>query len=150
MSTGIPTPTRTIVRVLGALALLVIGSVHFQQYEYEFYSSIPTIGPLFLANFVAATALGLFLMSPVRLRGRVGAILDRGAALAGVGLAAGGFVALLISEHTGLFGFTEHGYRLSIILALASEALAVVLLTLFVVTGHTTAPAARSPAPDTA
>jgi hypothetical protein len=150
MSTGIAPHTQTLVCVLGALALLVIGSVHFQQYEYEFYSSIPTIGPLFLANFVAATALGLFLLSPVRFRGRAGAILDRGAALAGVGLAAGGFVALLISEHTSLFGFTEHGYRSSIVLALASEALAVLLLTLFVVSGRTTVPPARSAAPDTA
>lgn len=150
MSTSIPLHDRTIVRVLGALALLVIGSVHFQQYEFEFHSSIPTIGPLFLANFVAATALGVFPLSPIRPGGRAGAILDRGAAIAGAGLAAGGFVALLISEHTRLFGFSEHGYRFSIILALTSEALAVVLLTLFVVSGHTTVPSARPAAPDAA
>jgi uncharacterized membrane protein len=81
MYTGIPSHTPTIVRVLGALALLVIGSVHFQQYEYDFHSSIPTIVPLFLANFVAASALGLLLLSPVRLRGKAGAILDLVAAL---------------------------------------------------------------------
>jgi hypothetical protein len=50
-----------------------------------------------------------------------------------VGLAASGFVALVIGEHTPLFGFEEHGYRFAIVLALASEALAVALLTLFVV-----------------
>ena len=78
MSTGITPHTRTTVRVLGSLALLVIGSVHFQQYECAFYSSIPAIGPLFLANFVAATALGLFLLSPIRPVGRADGILDRG------------------------------------------------------------------------
>jgi hypothetical protein len=140
MFASIPPPHRTIARVLGALALLVIGSVHFQQYEYEFYSSIPTVGPLFLANFVAATALGLFLLSPIRPGGRAGAILDQGAAIAGVGLAAGGLVSLLISEHTSLFGFTEHGYRFAIVLALTSEALAVVLLTLFLVSWRITGP----------
>jgi hypothetical protein len=95
---------------------------------------------------VAATALGLFLLSPIRFGGRAGAILDRGAAIAGVGLAAGGFVSLLISEHASLFGFTEHGYRLAIVLALASEALAIVSLTFFLVSGRTAVGAARSAA----
>ena len=67
----------TVTRTLGALALLVVGAVHFQQYQYEFYSSIPTIGPLFLANFVAATALGLFLLVPIRHpRGRLRKLVD--------------------------------------------------------------------------
>jgi hypothetical protein len=123
----------TITRTLGAVALLVIGGVHFQQYHYDFYSSIPTIGPLFLANFIAATALGVFLLSPFRARGRRGKLLDQAAALAGVGLAAGGFVALVISEHAPLFGFEEHGYRFAIVLALVSEALAVALLSVFLV-----------------
>ena len=149
MSASIPPPHRTIARVLGALALLLIGSVHFQQYEFDFYSSIPTIGSLFLANFVAATALGLFLLSPIRLGGRAGAVLDRVAAIAGVGLAAGGLVSLLISEHTSLFGFTEHGYRFAIVLALTSEALAIVLLTLFLASGRTTVGATRSAASGT-
>jgi MFS family permease len=130
-------PSVTTTRALGALALLVTGGVHFQQYRYDFYSSIPTIGPLFLANFVGATALGLFLLSPSRAPGRVGRLLDQVAALAGVGLAAGGFVGLLISEHTPLFGFTEHGYRFAIVLALASEAVAMTMLTLFLVRGRT-------------
>ena len=42
------TRSLTATRMLGALALLVIGGVHYQQYHYAFYSSIPTIGPLFL------------------------------------------------------------------------------------------------------
>jgi hypothetical protein len=73
----------TATRTLGALALLIVGGVHYQQYHYEFYSSIPTIGPLVLANFVAATALGLFLMSPLRPPGPRGTMLDQLAALSG-------------------------------------------------------------------
>jgi hypothetical protein len=128
------TPSLTATRTLGALALLVMGGVHYQQYRYAFYSSIPTIGPLFLANFIGATALGLFLLTPVRSRlGRRGRSLDRVAALAGVGVAAGGLVALLISEHTPLFGFMEHGYRFVIVLAIASDAAAITMLALFLV-----------------
>jgi hypothetical protein len=126
----------TVTRTLGGLALLVVGVVHFQQYQYEFYSSIPTIGPLFLATFVVATALGLFLLVPVRRpRGRVRVLVDAVAALSGVGVAAGAFLGLLISEHTPLFGFMEHGYRFAIVLALTSEAVAIAMLTMFVVHG---------------
>ena len=124
----------TVTRTLGGLALLVVGGVHFQQYRYEFYSSIPTIGPLFLATFVVATTLGLFLLVPIRRSsGRLRTLIDEMAALSGVGLATGAFVGLLISEHTPLFGFMEHGYRFAIVLALVSEAVASALLTLFVV-----------------
>jgi hypothetical protein len=124
----------TVTRTLGGLALLVVGGVHFQQYQYEFYSSIPTIGPLFLATFVVATALGVFLLVPIRRpSGRLRKLVDEVAALSGVGLATGAFVGLLISEHTPLFGFMEHGYRFAIVLALASEAVAIALLTPFVV-----------------
>jgi hypothetical protein len=131
--TALP-PLLTVTRMLGGLALLVVGGVHFQQYQYEFYSSIPTIGPLFLATFVAATSLGLFLLVPIRRSsGRLRKLVDEVAALSGAGLATGAFVGLLISEHTPLFGFMEHGYRFAIVLALVSEAVAIALLTLVVV-----------------
>jgi hypothetical protein len=121
-------------RALSAIALLVIGGIHYQQYRYAFYSSVPTIGPLFLANFVGATALGLVLLAPGKSRlGRLGDVSDQLAALAGVGLAASGLVALLVSEHTPLFGFMEHGYRFVIVLTIASEAVAIASLTLFLV-----------------
>lgn len=124
----------TVTRTLGALVLLVVGGVHFQLYQYDYYSRIPTIGPLFLVNFLAATGLGLYLLSPIRPRfGRLGALIDKVAALAGIGVSAGALVALLISEHTPLFGFMEHGYRFSIVLAITSEGVAVVILTLFLV-----------------
>jgi hypothetical protein len=59
-------------RVLGALSLLAVGAVHLQQY-FELYSDIPTIGTLFVLNFVGATIVGLGLLGPVeRLLGRRG------------------------------------------------------------------------------
>jgi hypothetical protein len=116
--------------------LLVVGGVHFQQYQYEFYSSVPTIGALFFANFVAATALGLFLLVPIRRPStRARKLVDQVAAIAGLGVATGALLGLLISEHTPLFEFMEHGYRFAIVLALSSEAVAIAMLTLFVVRG---------------
>ena len=37
-------------------------------------------------------------------------------------------MALLISERTPLFGFMEHGYRVAIVTAIATETLAIVAL----------------------
>ena len=45
-------------------------------------------------------------------------------------MAAGALVALLVSEHTRLFGFMEHGYRFAIVFAIVSEAVAVIALTI--------------------
>ena len=98
------------VRVLGALSLLAVGAVHLQQF-FTLYSSIPTIGTLFVLNFAGATVLGLGLLAPLeRLLGRRGDPVLVLLALGGIALAATAFVFLLISEHTPLFGFMEPGY----------------------------------------
>src|SRR5205085_1231629 len=60
-------------------------------------------------------------------------LLDAAAAVGGISVSAGALAALLISEHTPLFGFMEQGYRLEIVIAIASEALAISALTVFVV-----------------
>lgn len=117
-------------RVLGALALLAVGGVHLQQYVYDYFSAIPTIGSLFLVNFIAATALGLLLWAPLVV-GRIPLALQQLAALAGIGVSAGGFVALLISEYAPLFGFMESGYRVAVVFALGAEALAIAFLGVF-------------------
>jgi hypothetical protein len=107
---------RPVVRVLGALALLAVGLIHLQQY-FELYSAVPTIGTLFLLNFVGATVTCAGLLAPLeRLggRGRAGHTL---LALAGIAQAATAFVFLLISERTPLFGFQEPGYDPSAIMA---------------------------------
>src|SRR5262249_35624521 len=98
------------VRALGALSLLAVGAVHLQQY-LALYSVIPTIGTLFLLNFVGATAIGLGLLAPVEhLLGRFGAAALLLLTAGGIGLAAAAFVLLLISGRTPLFGFMEPGY----------------------------------------
>jgi hypothetical protein len=113
------TPTRT----LGAITLLLIGGIHYQQYHYAFYSAIPTIGPLFLLNFIGGTALGLLLLAPGR--SRLGALRK-----------------LLESEQERVLADQqrgeparrmEHGYRFVIVLTITSEAAAIALLTLFLV-----------------
>ncbi len=119
-------------RALGAIALLVVGAVHLEQYTVAHFSVIPTIGRLFLLNFIAATILGLLLLAPVRGTSRPHRlVIDSLAALAGMGVAAGALAALLISEQTPLFGFMEYGYRAEIVIAIAAEAVALVALGAF-------------------
>lgn len=116
-------------RTLGAMALLVTGGVHFEQYTVAHFSVIPTIGSLFLANFIAATILGLSLLVPIpSTSGRGRLLLHSSIALAGIGVAAGALAALLISEQTPLFGFMEQGYRLEIVVTIAAEAVAMAAL----------------------
>jgi hypothetical protein len=113
-----------LLRVLGALAVLVVGVVHLEQYFAVHFEVVPIIGPLFLLNFIGATVIGIGLLIPsARLR-----LLHSLLALAGIGLAATSFVFLFLSEHGPLFGFQDYGYRAAIVIALAAEAAAVVLL----------------------
>jgi hypothetical protein len=116
-------------RALGALSLLAVGAVHLQQYV-ELYSSIPTIGTLFVLNFVGATVVGLGLLAPAeRVLGRFGGPAQVLLALAGIAMAATAFAFLLVSERTPLFGFMEPGYDPAAIMAArVSEAATVVLL----------------------
>jgi hypothetical protein len=118
-------------RFLGALSILGVGAVHLQQYSGNGYSTVPTIGTLFLLNAISAGVVGFGLLLPLeRMVGRrrgnaaVGIL-----ALAGVAIAVGSLVALFISETGTLFGFSEGGYRSVIVIAIAVEAVAAVLLT---------------------
>lgn len=61
-------------------------------------------------------------------------MIDLLAAIGGIGVSAGALIALLISEHTPLFGFSEHGYRLEIVIALVAEAVAIVALVVLLTT----------------
>ncbi len=121
-------------RAIGAISLLVAGGVHLQQYTVDQYSVVPTIGSLFLANFIVPTVAGVILLIPVGAGvGRMRLAFDRAAAVVGIGVALGAFVALLVSQHAPLFGFREYNYREVILIALGSEAVAVVSLAVFVV-----------------
>jgi len=124
-------------RVLGALSLLVAGAVHLQQYE-DLYSAIPTIGQLFVVNFVAATVVGVGLLLPIELVWRRGgAWVETGLAFAGIALAAGAYAFLLVAERRPLFGFMEPGYNPAAIRAAqVSEIATVALLGVYLVARH--------------
>jgi len=116
------------VRAVGALSLLAVGAVHLQQY-LALYSVIPTIGTLFLLNFVGTTAIGLGLLAPVEhLLGRFGGAVLALLTAGGIGLAASAFVFLMISERTPLFGFMEPGYDPEAIMVSRVAELATVVL----------------------
>ena len=116
--------TSGMLRTLGAIAVLVVGAVHLQQYFADHFNVVPIIGPLFALNFAGATVIGLGLLIPaVRLR-----LLHLLLALGGIGLAATSFVFLFVSKHQPLFGFQDYGWRMAIVVALAAEAAAVVTL----------------------
>jgi hypothetical protein len=120
-------------RYLGAVSLLVVGAIHAQQYYEAYFYVVPTIGTLFLLSFVGAAVFAAILFSPVRRLGRGwGDPILVSAALGGIGIAAGTFVSLLVSEYTPLFGFMESGYRLAIVLTLVFDVLTTALLGLFV------------------
>jgi hypothetical protein len=133
-------------RYLGAAALLGVGIVHLQQYDGAHYSAIPTIGTLFLLNFVSAALVAAGLFAPVqRLFPRLHKQILGGLAAAGIGIALGALVALLISEQTPLFGFMEGGYRQAIVIAIGFEIATMVLLAAFLAGVLRGERAARSP-----
>ena len=77
-----------IARYLGALSLVVVGIIHAQQYYYDYFNVVPTIGTLFLLSFVGAGVVGAMLIIPVRRLGRnIGDLILVLAALGGIGIA---------------------------------------------------------------
>jgi hypothetical protein len=119
-------------RYLGALAVLGTGAAHIEQYSVDSYSTVPTIGTLFLLNFIAAVVIAVGLVVPLRrVAGRYAGAVRSLFAVAGIGLAVLSLVALFVSEGSGLFGFVEHGYRMAIVTAIVAEAAATVFLLAF-------------------
>jgi hypothetical protein len=116
-------------RRLGALALLVVGGVHLQQYLAG-YSDVPTIGALFMLNAIGAGVVAVGLLAPFeRLLSDRRADLTAGLLAAlGAMIAVGALIALFISESQPLFGFMEDGYSTPIVIAIASEAITALLL----------------------
>src|SRR6185437_2024883 len=114
---------------LGALALLVVGGVHLQQYLTG-YSVVPTIGPLFLINAIGAAAVGAGLLAPLErmLSDRRAHLAAATLASVGAMIAIGALVTLFVSESQPLFGFMENGYSTPIVIAIAAEAITTILL----------------------
>jgi hypothetical protein len=135
-------PSRTTIAklglYLGALAVLITGVDHIQQYAVDDYSTVPTIGTLFLLNFVAALVLTIGLIVPLRrLAGRFAEAIRALIALGAIAFALSSLAGLFISETTGLFGFVEHGYRMAIVVAIIAEGAATVFLVAFLAANGT-------------
>lgn len=106
--TAVTTPRRTrelawrrhwAVRLVGAALLLAMAWIHWDLYDLG-YSSVETIGPLFLANAVLGVAAAVVLLAtPSRWLGLV----ELGCGL----LVLGTLVGLLLSLTVGIFGFEE-------------------------------------------
>lgn len=115
--------------VTGALAVLATGADHLQQYTANQFSTVPTIGTLFLLNFIGATVIGLGLLTPLPHRVQsIVAPLRSLLAVGGIGLAATSLAGLWISETSSLFGFSDHGYRPAIVAAIVAELIAIAAL----------------------
>src|SRR5271154_3087997 len=93
---GTSLPRRSWLGIVGAALLVASGAIHLDLYLTG-YRTIPTIGPLFLLQVIAAFVLAA-------------AILVTGnwlAAAAGAGFAVSTLGGYLLSLWVGLFGFTE-------------------------------------------
>ena len=124
-------------RLLGAALLIAGGLIHYDLWEAG-YRHIPRIGPLFIANFVLSIAIA-------------GALVVTGratVALAGIVLAAGSLVGLVLSRTVGVLGFTETGWTPQAISTLGSEVGAILTLG-FVLCLQLRATDHRSPTPTT-
>ncbi len=123
-----------VLRYLGALATIVVGVVHLQQYA-DFISDVPTIGVLFLLNGAGAGVVAILLATR---RAQLGA-------LGGIALSAGALIAVLVSmTDAGLFDYTEPTLRSAVVIAMVAEAAAVVLLLACLANQRRATPAARS------
>jgi hypothetical protein len=111
-------------RIAAALAVLAVGADHLEQYAVDHYDAVPTIGTLFLVNFAASLVVVGVLVAPLPRPRWWDAI----AAAAGIAIAGGSLGALLVAEHGGLFGFTEVGYRPAILVSIALDATAILLV----------------------
>src|SRR3954452_6556226 len=89
---------------LGAAALVVSGVDHLQQYYGNDYRTVPTIGRLFVLNFVSAVVVAAALIAPIgRVAGRYANAIRAALAVAGIGIAVVSLAALFVSEQSSLF-----------------------------------------------
>src|SRR5436305_10138277 len=87
---------------VGAVGVLATGADHLYEYSVNGFSTVPTIGTLFLLNFIAATVVGVGLLLPLaRISERTADPLRVLLALGGIGIAATSLIGLWISESSG-------------------------------------------------
>lgn len=122
--------TPDLLRWMGALATLIVGAVHLQQYA-DFIQDVPTIGVLFALNAAGAGAVTILLATRRATLGVIGAI----------ALSAGALVSIAISMTAGgLFGYTEPTFRLPVTISVVAEAAAIVLLLAYLANRHLAPP----------
>ena len=134
-----------VMTVLGALAIMVSGWVHFYLYFRGGYRGIApdevlglTISRSFAINAIAAVVLAEALVLGLRYRAL---LLPAAAAAAGFGVAT--LVAYFLSRTRGLLGFKETATTTEAVVAMVAEAVAIVTL---VPVGLTELRARRRPA----
>jgi len=89
------TASRSAVRATAALLVAATGVIHLYLYQ-DYFSSVATIGPLFLANFAAGVVVAVLILRGGRLW-----------ALAGGAFCLLTLAAFLVSVHWGLFSYNE-------------------------------------------
>ena len=104
--------------IAGAAFLIASGAIHLDLYLTG-YRSIPTIGPLFLLQIIAAFVLAVAILVTRHWL----------AAAAGAGFAASTLGGYLLSLKVGLFGFTEVRTTAGIVAAIIDVAAFAVLAT---------------------
>ena len=107
-------------RRIGALLMVVVGGVHFQQYV-DFMSEVPTVGVLFLLNAAGGAGLVFALLSSDRV---IGALAMSGS----LALAIGSLVSIGVALGGSFFGYQEPTLRLPIVIAIVSEVLLIGVL----------------------
>ena len=113
---GASLPRRSWFGIVGAALLVASGAIHLDLYLTG-YNSIPTIGPLFLLQIIAAFVLAIAIpLTGYRL-----------AYAAGAAFAIGTLGGYLLSLKIGLFGFTEVRTTAGIVAALIDVAAFAVL-----------------------
>ena len=83
--------------VVGALLLVWSAYIHFHLWQSEGYRHIPTIGPLFLFQSIAALVIGVIILAIRRVW----------VAALGAGFAVSTVAGFLLSVEVGLFGFQD-------------------------------------------
>lgn len=127
---GVLTTGTIVATLVGAVAILVSGWVHFSLYFRGGYRGIApesvlglTIGRSFAINALAAVALAEALVLGLRFRA-----LLLPAAAAGTGFGVATLVGYLLSRTSGLLGFRETATTTEAVLAMAAEAVAIAAL----------------------
>jgi hypothetical protein len=105
--------------LIGAAALLVAAAVHVAQLISIFHA-VPWLGPLFGADAIVSTVLAAMLLANRR---------RRLAAAAGALVSTSALAGLALSSTVGLFGWHEELLRPAVVVAIASELVAVAVLT---------------------